>query len=298
MTVPQDDSTLVTHWRRQNLWSTAANKAKNRIGKARGRALLLTTTAAVLSTTSTQLSHWNATTARTLAILAAIELAVVPFVSGRATPAAVRDWTRLRSVSEALKVEVYTYLAGVKPYRGQARRQRLQERVEEIAGGQPDLQPLIAGLDAADRPLPGIHDVASYIRIRLNGQIDGYYRPRASDYRKKVDRLRTVEICLTAFAAVLAVLAGFYPHAGLSAWVAVVTTIGAAVAAHAAAQRYEYQQIEFARTADQLETLRTSYEIGPHDDEAEDRFVEECERVISIQNEGWMAKLVRSDATG
>jgi hypothetical protein len=290
-----NDSVLQTTWRLQNRWSQAADYEKRSIERARTWVLRLTTAGAVLSTTSAQMSHWNADVARVPAIIAAVGLATASVIGGRATRTAVRDWTRIRSVSEALKTEIYTYLAGVGRYRGDNRRELLQDQIDKIGADAGRLDDHIAGIAPQERPLPDVHDVPTYIEVRLNGQIDGYYRPKAKSYRTKVNRFRTAGIWLTGVAAVLAALTGFFPHAGLSEWVAVVTTAGAAIAAHAAAQRYEYQQIEFARTGDQLERLRTRYEIGRHDTPADDHFVEECERVISIQNEGWMAKLTRGD---
>jgi hypothetical protein len=80
------------------------------------------------------------------------------------------------------------------------------------------------------------------------------------------------------------------PQWDLGAWIAVVTTISATVAAHVGATRYEYQLIEYIRTAEELSQLRhdATATISP----AElDQLVAQCERIISIQNEGWMAKL-------
>jgi hypothetical protein len=76
----------------------------------------------------------------------------------------------------------------------------------------------------------------------------------------------------------------------LSAWIAVVTTISAAVAAHVGAARYEYQLIEYLRTADELSQLRRDAAATTSAAEL-DQLVVRCERIISIQNEGWMAKL-------
>lgn len=77
MTRPQIDGPLSTHWRQQNRRSKAANEAKNKIERSRGIALLLTTIAAVLSTAAAQTGHWNAATAKVLAVLAAVALAPV-----------------------------------------------------------------------------------------------------------------------------------------------------------------------------------------------------------------------------
>ena len=62
--------------------------------------------------------------------------------------------------------------------------------------------------------------------------------------------------------------------------------------------RYEYLLVEYLRTAAELERLRGRYRhsAGRGDSEStEDAFVEACEHVISVQNEGWMAKLTSSD---
>jgi len=63
------------------------------------------------------------------------------------------------------------------------------------------------------------------------------------------------------------------------------------VSSHVAASRWEYQLVEYLRTAAQLEELLESW-LGAedHDDAAADALVEHCEHVVSIQNDGWMAK--------
>jgi hypothetical protein len=291
---PQDTS-LITLWQRQNVWSKAANGLKHDIGRARLWALRFAVAGAVASTASAQFGRWNSTLAWSLGVLAALLLGLSPVVGGRATSQMTRDWTRVRSVSEALKTQIYSYLAGVAPYRGADRRQALQNNVEQIVADQPDLTRYIAGIEPDNRELPAVQDVPSFITGRLNSQIDGYYRPKAAEFRQRLRNLRVVEFVLSLFAAALAAVTGFFPEGGLSAWVAVLTTIGAAITAHAAAQRYEYQQVEFTRTVNQLEDLRTRYEIGPRDERADDELVAQCEQVISIQNDGWMTKLARGD---
>jgi hypothetical protein len=75
-----------------------------------------------------------------------------------------------------------------------------------------------------------------------------------------------------------------------------VWRIGAAVAAHAAAARYDYLLVEYARTKAQLERVvdkRNSRDPTGSADEADDAFVAECEHAISAQNESWMSKLSR-----
>jgi conflict system pore-forming effector with SLATT domain len=95
---------------------------------------------------------------------------------------------------------------------------------------------------------------------------------------------------LAVSGVVLGALAASFAPWGLSAWIAVVTTISGAVAAHVGAARYEYQLIEYLRTADELSRLRRDAAATTSSDEL-DELILQCERIISIQNEGWMAKL-------
>ncbi|WP_242705516.1 MULTISPECIES: SLATT domain-containing protein [Streptomyces] len=80
---------------------------------------------------------------------------------------------------------------------------------------------------------------------------------------------------------------------GAAAWVAVVVTAGAAVSAHGVAAKYAFQEMEYARTADELRRLvarRGAGDGGDGGPEADDAFVARCERVISVLNDTWMIK--------
>ena len=73
-----------------------------------------------------------------------------------------------------------------------------------------------------------------------------------------------------------------------------MTTVSAAIAAHAAAERYEFLRLEYSRTARELEHLLSRWKRSKLSD---DEFVMKCESVISVQNEAWMAKLSRKSRT-
>jgi hypothetical protein len=66
---------------------------------------------------------------------------------------------------------------------------------------------------------------------------------------------RRLEVGIGAVAAVFGAVVAVFPAIGISAWIGVLTTVATAIAAHAGAARYAYQQIEFPRTADELERL-------------------------------------------
>jgi hypothetical protein len=291
MMTPSD--AVVYLWQRQSVWSQTANRIKAGISRARLVTLALTIAGAVLGTAASQAIGSHPTLGRLFAAAAAVALVLVPIVGRGASRETVQDWTRARSVSEALKGEVHTYLAGVEPFGGEDRDALLLRRFEKLMGAVGDLIKHCSGISAKAREIPAVRDVASYVTVRVRGQIDDYYSPGARRMGARSTLLKRGETTLAAVAAVLAAAVGIFPSEALAAWIAVLTTLAAALAAHAAAGRYEYQQIEFARTADELERLlawRTT--TGASGD---DEFVAACERIISIQNEGWMAALTTED---
>jgi len=187
---------------------------------------------------------------------------------------------------------VYTYLAGVSPYREPDRVDALDRRSARVLGTAEDLLPHVAGVEPAKRPVPAGRGVSGYLEQRIDPQIDGYYRRHAAGFARRLRRVKMVETVLAVAAVVLGVVAGVL-ETDLAPWIAVAGTVSGAVIAHAAAARYAYLNLEYLRTAQRLEQLRDRYRrtdaTGPDD---EDRLVHDSERVISIQNEAWMAEIV------
>jgi hypothetical protein len=97
-------------------------------------------------------------------------------------------------------------------------------------------------------------------------------------------------------AAVLGAIAATMRLNSVGVWVAVVTTVGAAITAHIAAARYELLIISYLSTARQLRSLLRRWE-GESDKSpaAADMLVRECEDVISRENESWMAAWSRGE---
>jgi hypothetical protein len=105
-------------WRQQSLWSRTANGMKARIERARAGALAVTVAVAVLATLAGVLAAGQPVMGRVLAGVAAFGPAVLPVLRPGWSGRALRDWTRARSVSEALKSEVHLWwLARVGDYR-------------------------------------------------------------------------------------------------------------------------------------------------------------------------------------
>lgn len=288
--VPGEHRLAEELWKQQSLWSQTANRMKTSIGRARSAALALTVGSAVLATLAARLPTTQATASAVLAIAAAVGVGLVPVLRPRYSGRVLRDWTRARSVSEALKSEIYLYLARAGSYQSEDRDRQLKACTDRARQHAADLLQHSVDIQPVRRPLPDVCDFGSYLRIRVDGQIDGYYRPRAQQLRARLRQFRRVEFVLAAAGVVLGALAASLPQWGLGAWIAVVTTISAAVAAHVGASRYEYQLIEYLRTAEELSQLRHDATTTTSPAEL-DQLVTRCERIISIQNEGWMAKL-------
>ncbi|MDF9810794.1 DUF4231 domain-containing protein [Streptomyces sp. SPB162] len=290
--VASDVRSAVTDlWNEQGVWSQAANRRKRVIGRVRAASLALGIAAAVVGTASSQLAAANEILAKVLACVAAAAAGLIPVVSGRAGPLQIQDWTRLRSASEAFKRDVYTFLAGVAPYRGDDALPVLLDRFDRTRREASDLLPHIAGVEVGNRGLPPVSGVDSYIELRLKNQIQDYYRPKARLMGRRLALTRRIEFALAASGAALGALSGAFAVVPAAAWVAVTSTVAAVLAAHSMAAKYEYQQLEFTRTATELEHLMRRRENAAGQDAlGPDAFVERCEQVISVLNDTWMVK--------
>jgi hypothetical protein len=288
MAVPRESGVLPELWREQSLWSRAADRMKWRIEAARRIALVLVVVVAALATGAGALAESVPGLAGALAGGAAAGSALLPVLRPAWSGSRLREWTRARSVSEALKSEVYLWLAKVGRYRDDPAGARLREETNRVCSDAGDLLRHRQGIEPVDRPLPAVSDPSSYFAVRVRTQIDGYYRPKADALAVTLRRFRIAEISVGAAGAVVggaAVVLG----AWMATWVAVLATVGTALATHVAAGRYEFQLIEFLRTAQRLNQLAlAAASADPGDVEA---LVIAAEEVISVENKGWMAKL-------
>ncbi len=277
-------------WSRQSVWSQTADLLKARIDRLRSVMLALGVASAVLTTLAAQVAGLSSAAGKVLALAAGVAVGLVPLVRARLGRDAVSRWTRARAVAEELKAEVYPYLAGVAPFRAADRGVMLAERTNRVQEDAVDLLVHTAVVQPVSREMPAVHDVDSYVRARLVPQI-AWYQDRAHSLASRLARARRVEVALSVVGVVLAAVAATWAINAAAAWVAVVTTVTAAVSSHVAASRWEYQLVEYLRTASELGRLRDGWMGAESADEAaEDRLVDRCEQVVSTQNDGWMAK--------
>jgi hypothetical protein len=276
-------------WRRQSVWSQTANALKTRPQQLWRLRLGLTVAAAALALAGSQLKAVSRPASVVLALAAAVALSAVGLMRSRQDVEQVRRWSRARSVSEAIKTEAFQFLTRSGAYAERDPETHLEAEVQRLEHEAGDLLRYTQEVQALARPLPAVHDVESYLAVRVRqSQLEGFYEPKARQLRQRLRAAKTAEVTLALAAAVLAALATVSANVG--AWAAVATTAVGAAAAYIAAERYEYLWIEYSRTASELRRLldrRTSADGRPLDG---GDLIAECEQVISVQNQAWMAK--------
>ncbi len=286
VTVAGDPAVPEAVWTRQHVWSQTASRLKTRLTAARAVALLLTIAGAVLATAAGQVGSGTSSIGTGLAVAAAIAVGLAPLALRFADSKAVQNWTRARALSEALKTEIYTYLAGVGPYRGLGRDRQLADRVETLSGNAADLLRYTARAEPRHTDLPAVRDVSSYIEHRVRPQIS-WYRDKAKGLARWLTLVKGMGLALAVLAVVFGVVS-LKAGVGGAAWLPPIATVAAAVAAYGAWARYEYQSIAYLRTAESLELMLVHRRVfGDTDAAADDDFVARCDRIVSDENKDW-----------
>ncbi|WP_165945722.1 DUF4231 domain-containing protein [Micromonospora sp. KC606] len=277
-------------WREHRRWSWAAGTAKRSIAFWRTAALAAAVGGAVLTTAAVQVGLDGAP-GRALATTGAVALALVPVVrASRLGRDRIEAWTRVRSVSEALKAQVYLFLTGAQPYAGPDRGARLWAFATAVADDVADLAGMTLGAPDPDTPVPAVADVDDYLAHRLRPQIDGYYRAGAARQQRRLTRFRAAEFGIAAAGAVLGAVAATTGAAGAGVWVSAVTVVGASITAHISAARYEHLVVSYLATARRLRALLAEWETAAdRSPAAVAAFVRACEEAITQENESWLA---------
>jgi hypothetical protein len=173
-------------------------------------------------------------------------------------------------------------------------------RVKSLLDRGEDLPAVVLTEEEALAGLPqGALSIEDYIKERVDDQVNGFYRPRARRFGKLLRRWRGVSLLVGAAAALFGA-ASVAEDVGkwAAGWVAVLTTVGTAVASHVFASRYQYLVTSYQATARELDFLKHEWTVlGAPAQDAEKRhqFVAGCERAISVENSAWMAKWIEDE---
>jgi hypothetical protein len=280
---------------RQAGWSVTANKLKARIDQARWAVFIFSATGALLAALASQLGAPAAAGAdpRTwLAILGAISLATATFFTQRLLGQQhVTAWVRARAIAEALKREAYRFAANTAPYDQADAEVRLDAERKKIEDDGDDLvEQLVTNPGQGSVPRQKLTP-QQYVERRVNGQID-FYRKRAVSYRRVATWLRGTEFVLALAATLITAIASvtgkstyiFGIQFDVAALTAVLTTVAGAVLAHVEASRFDFLVTAYLATARRLEDRKAEVQ------QPASSFVNDCESIISTENNSWIAK--------
>lgn len=286
-----DDQVVAELWADRLRWSQAADRLKRRLDRARITAFAASTIGALCTTAAATVVYSGGAVRTGVAAVGAVCLAVAAFVGFQyLTPDAVRAWTRARATSEGIKRLIFEFRAGA-----QTSVDALRHEMTEMVTAAADLLPYVDRATTQPTPPPSVLTPETYVRQRIQGQIDGYYRPMASRHTRCAARWRRFAIALGMVTALVAATAAISPDTGptaLAPWVAVLTTATANIAAYLTAQRYDYLAMTYLTTAHRLRALADDWAAGAYSDWP--GFVSACESVIATENSAWMAKWTES----
>lgn len=279
-------------WERHQFWSAIANQQKKAVIASRRLALVFGVAGAITETLAAQFLAWPQV-ARIFSLAGAVILAITPFLAKGFGREQILKWIRARSASEGLKTQVFLRMANAGNYAAAGADQTLQEYVAKIDASAKDLA--AEGRDTRQqfKPLPKVARPRDYLDQRVRQQIFDFYEKKIRELESDLRACNRAALILTVIAAVIGATAGIVRHESWGVWSAVFTTIAGAVAAYMAAGRYEHLIISYQYTVNQLNAFRANFEpkvaaetVTQADFAA---FVLECENIISIENQGWMA---------
>ena len=254
--------------------------------------MVLTILGALFGTVSSQIAGFQANIAWVSGLMGGIFIAIATyFCQEILKPEQECAWVRARSVAEALKSEIFLFRTGTPPYDTPDPTHVLLERVGELLNKVKDLPSVQLSQEQKQEKFPEKKlTVENYLEERLQDQLEHFYLPRAREYEKILKRWRQLSFTIGGLAVILGFLGKW-----TGAWVAVLTTMGTSVTSYLFANQYQYLIISYQATARQLEFLKNKWMImgAPVDDLGKSHlFIIDCEKVISVENNAWMANLL------
>jgi hypothetical protein len=291
MASPAASSALASTWNRFRVWDLTAVRLRTSLDRWRVRTLILAVAGAVLVTLGQQLgslSGWAGYLGTFASVGGAIAIAVSAYFAGQAlSNENVQNWTKSRSAAESLKAATYLYRTGIPPFDGADRDAKLVDRRAAIEEAVDGIEPVAA---RAGEEVPNLSSVSvdNYITLRVNDQIDGFYRKRAAEYQQKTASLRQLIFWLGAVPVILGAASAKRPSA--AAWSAVVATVIASLTSYVQGQRYQALSTAYLSTARRLEMLRDKWAASSKSDDSKKSFIQSCEDTMALENGAWVTQ--------
>ena len=297
-TVPFDNDSLnaalKTIWGQYRTWAITSRKYKNEVSRWRKIVLWLSISGAILGTLSQQLPTWGVVTAeswwsRGIGFAGGIALGLAAFFTKEIfRPDSEGRAVRARAAAEALKSQAYLIATGAPPYDSAstdlfAKPDRVTKAVENLPS--VTLQPE----QKLERLISAPMTVEDYVQQRVDDQIK-YYTDSAIANEKKIATGRLLSWTFGAAGVILGFLAT--QRSSAAAWVAVIGTITAAIAAQQYSGRYQFLILTYQAAMEELGELKNRW-VGERKNlgvAADHKLVLAVEKVITAENSAWMVE--------
>lgn len=278
---PEIDAKLVDEVRhRQQQWSETASRSKTKVFLYRLLGLVALIMGAIGAVLASQLAPVDQAWMIVVGVTTAAVVSIGTWLRTSKEPKERQRWADARRSSEEITSELCTYLVGAGRYRTPNAAQLLKKLLITHEG--------VSGPVRRREHPPKIHDLDSYVRVRVTGQID-YHQSKADRYETGLEIAKVVEVGFGFMAAMLSLLAPLWGQ-DIAVWAGVCTAIAGIVAAHVTQIGYQRLCARYRRTAKELRRLLKELPDDP-DHAAGDAFVAACERVLVEQNDDWHAHL-------
>jgi hypothetical protein len=291
MGFPEAHSPLASTWSRYKAWAQTARELKAGLDRGRLWTLILAIVGAILVTLGQQIGSLPATmvhgaglAAKIIGLSGAGVIALSTYFARKSlSNESVQRWTSCRSAAESLKACTYLYRAGVSPFDGADRDQKLLERRTAIENALEGVEQSVTQVQDANFD-PSSLSADDYCAKRVDDQVQ-FYKKRTADYQKKTRALRAVVLWLGAIAVILGVVAALKPP--VVGWTAVIATITAAITSHVHSQRYQSLIATYQATTRHLGTLKDKWVAG---DKGRHEFIQSCEDTMALENSAWVTQ--------
>ncbi len=297
-TINNREKALQHCWRQFKLFDENSINLKKTLVKWRKTVLFLTIFGAVAGTISSQLEGVQPELlGKILGGIGAGAVALAAYFSKNLLGQNNElSWVSARSIAEAIKSEIYLFACHAKPYDQPSPEKLLLKNVSEISEKLTDytLEPIPKDLEL-DGIIKTDLTTSEYIEERVNDQAN-WLKRKALTYQGYLKNANKTMIWLGAITVILGVLMTY--HTSFGAWVAVISTISATIAAYVFSERFSYLAISYQATSTQLERFVVEWDISKKLPADNGNLVIGCERTLSIENKAWMAELSKKNEDG
>lgn len=254
-----------------------------------------------------------------LAVLSAVFIALSTYAGAKVLSNDLeKSQLKARAAAEGLKVQGHLYAMKAPPYSGKNAEHVLFKRVEiilkEVSTIAPDFsvykekhtkigrffQFLYTGKrdpNDENRWIQRFNEnmtFSEYLEERVQGQVHGYYRKKASEFQKTISKANAGVLVFGFIGVVIGSIGATYSP-GLSMWIGLISTATASITSYLHANKYEFLLMSYVSTASQLELISARYvSMKTPSIHTQRRFVAETETIFATEHNAWISEIAGS----